>query len=73
MEIQTGNFAVSYLIGTQKPDIQMQTFQNWDLKKKNMLLFSSEKNENHLDIYKNTILKLGKIQIELNFLFGVYY
>ena len=37
LEIQTGNFAVIYPIGIQKPDIQMRTFLAWDY------LFFSEK------------------------------
>ena len=71
MEIQTGNFAVSYPIGTPKPDIQMQTFLTWD--SFFMLLFFSEQNQNMLDIQEHSIRKLGKIQSERKLLFGVYY
>ena len=49
-----------------KPDIQKRTFQILEIKKK-------KKNQNLLDIQKQCICKLGKIQSELRLLFGVYY
>ena len=71
MEIQTGNFAVSYSVHPPKPDIQMQTFLTWDYLFF-MLLFLSEKNQNLLDIQEHCIRKLGKIQSELKLLLGIY-
>ena len=38
-----------------------------------MLLFLREKNQNLLDIQEHCIRKLGKIQSEPKFLFGVCY
>ena len=63
---------VGYPIGTQKPNIQIQTFLTWDYYFF-MLLFLSEKNQNLLDIQEHYIRKLGKIRSELKLLFGVYY
>ena len=63
---------VSFPTGIQKPDIKMQTFLIWELKKI-MLLFLSEKNQNLLDIQEHCVRKLGKIWSELKLLFGVYY
>ena len=62
---------VSYPVGIQNPDIQMQTLLTWDFFF--MLLFFSEKNQNLLDIHEHCIRKLGKIQSELKHWFGVYY
>ena len=59
-------------VGTQKPDIQMQTFLTWDYYFV-MLLFLSEKYQNLFDIQEHCICKLGKIRSELKLLFGVYY
>ena len=67
MEIQTGNFAVSYPVGP--PQIGHSDARVSDLG----FIFFSEKNQNLLDIQEHYIRKLGKIRSELKRLFGVYY
>ena len=51
----------------------MQTFLISDEKKLMLSFLSEKKKKNMLDIQKQCIHKLGKIQSELKFLFGVYY
>ena len=74
LEIQTENFAVSYPIGTLKPDILMRTLLTF------LFLFCfyafiwvREKNQSMLNIQEHCIRKLGKIRSELKLLSGIYY
>ena len=62
---------VGYPVGPPKPDIQMRTFLTWEEEK--CFYFLVKKNQNLLYIQEHSIHKLGKIQSELELLFGVYY
>ena len=61
LEIQTGNFAVSYPVGHQKPDIQMRAFLTSDFLIVSCFHFLVKKNQNLLDIQEHCIHKLGEI------------
>ena len=74
LEIQTGNFAVGYSIGTQKPDIQMRIFLTRDSSFFNTFIWV--KKIKTCWIYKNTVFtNWEKYEVSWNFclVFIIYF
>ena len=60
MELQTGNVAVGYPVGTQKPDIQMRTLRTWDFFFLMLLCFIEKKNKKTVRYTRTLYSQTGK-------------